>query len=388
MERLFAENKACNLKKRIKLIGINLLVLVVLLAIVEGVLRYHDFPIGYIPDTFDPPSNPVYSSPYFVDSTGVHSMNECQIKVWDEYLFLNEDGFNSPYEFTAEETAGDSADHLRVLLLGDSYAMGFDSRPLDSSFANILDRKPELKIYNTGIQGMDLVQYRLVLEKYLDIIEPDLVLVSICLENDIAIYEREPRPGIPIWVQVEGFLELATEVLDHGEVVYFDSEQEVMDWYVQHYTLLGPDQSLIERWLGKTALGTNIYLPLRLRWSEKQNNSRENKEFYTKNELQKLIEICETNSVPLKMFAIPSKEDAVENLNLEEKYGFVFSGLDVVFPKQGDFVAGDYSESKINTHFNNHGHRKFAEIVHQKLSEAGFLGQIVASASKKEKPLP
>jgi len=72
-----------------------------------------------------------------------------------------------------------------VLLLGDSFAMGYGvERPW--IFADILERELPANVVNAGTGGYELVQQPRVLATYGPQVEPDLVVYTLYLGNDLA----------------------------------------------------------------------------------------------------------------------------------------------------------------------------------------------------------
>lgn len=328
-------------------------------------MRLAGYPVGYIPEKFDPPSKLTFHHPFNVDSLGGHSLREL---LYDNQWMndkLNPQGYVSPYDFSDPEDLSKDSSELKILLIGDSYTLGYDANPLDSSFAVILNEKLDLKVYNTGVFGMDPVQYRLMAERFIPQIQPDRVVIPICLQNDLMCYQRKPRPFAPLWYKVEGFSYMATEIFDGEKVIQFSSFQESYDWYLEMYTLLGKSAPLYERLLGKTALGTMLLLPQKIKTFESKTNSIENQYPHTRNELKRIQEICHEQGVPVIFLAIPSPVDLQDGEDIRKKYGFALDGLGVHYPPQDLLSESDYNSVSISGHFINSGHAKFAEFIYE-----------------------
>ncbi|MFT5779120.1 MAG: hypothetical protein ACI837_002077, partial [Crocinitomicaceae bacterium] len=127
--------------------------------------------------------------------------------------FINEEGFMSEIEFTQE--AMDSLRKLGkkiVLLVGDSYTMGCCPDNESESFANLLGKSSEYAILNFGVGATDPLQYKLVVEKYLPKLNPDLVAVAVFLGNDIISFDRTPKPFVPICYPIVNGPWLSSEI--------------------------------------------------------------------------------------------------------------------------------------------------------------------------------
>jgi len=239
---------------RLKLILFGTSFLLILFFILEGGVRI----MGHAPGVFAKIMTPVEKvEPFNVfvsDSLGIVSY------ALDSEVFpgkvINNKGFPSIYDFVEEEkTPGVK----RVMIIGDSYVDGWGAYSKDASFAGSLDLHEDLKVFNFGVGGTDPVQYRLVLENYIELIDPDLVIVAIYLGNDILPYERKPRPDIPHIFPVKNCGWLASELFDGDEVIQFGTPQEAYDWYYNNLTLWGPDRSLLKKVISKSALLSILY---------------------------------------------------------------------------------------------------------------------------------
>lgn len=94
------------------------------------------------------------------------------------------------------------AERRRVAVLGDSIAFGLGVSD-EQTFAHLLDARPSgLEVANLAVQGYGPGQELLVLEREALRFEPDVVLVALCLSNDlvdamlaVSLYDgRTPQP--------------------------------------------------------------------------------------------------------------------------------------------------------------------------------------------------
>ncbi len=96
--------------------------------------------------------------------------------------FVNDEGFRAPVNYQkSERRPGEQ----RVMVLGDSFVFGvYLSEPetLTAQLAQQLG--PGFTVYNFGIPGWGLDQMYLAYLKYVDVIEPDVVLVSY-IDSDV-----------------------------------------------------------------------------------------------------------------------------------------------------------------------------------------------------------
>lgn len=82
-----------------------------------------------------------------------------------------------------DEAGGATA--RRILLLGDSFAMGYGvERP--KIFADLLEKDLSTEVVNAGTGGYELIQQPRVLAKLGEQFEPDLVVYALYLGNDLA----------------------------------------------------------------------------------------------------------------------------------------------------------------------------------------------------------
>lgn len=88
------------------------------------------------------------------------------------------------------------SNRLKVLILGDSFAYGMSARPYFNSFSDYLLAMGYL-VYNTGIPGTDPAQYAAIVDKYIDKLRPDVVIVNLYVGNDLMPFPRHPHPYRP-----------------------------------------------------------------------------------------------------------------------------------------------------------------------------------------------
>ena len=79
-------------------------------------------------------------------------------------------------------------------------------------------------------------------------------------------------------------------------------------------------------------------------------------------------EVCRQNQCAFMVFIIPTRAARRTEKELK-KYGSVFEGFDTYKP--GTLTDDDYHRPP-NDHFNNSGHRKFADFMIKTLTARGF----------------
>lgn len=82
----------------------------------------------------------------------------------------------------------------RVLLLGDSFAMGYGVER-GELFADLLEKRLHADVINAGTGGYEIVQQVRALAEYVPVFKPDLVVYALYLGNDLAQNDEwEVRP--------------------------------------------------------------------------------------------------------------------------------------------------------------------------------------------------
>ncbi|MEM7038587.1 MAG: hypothetical protein AAF570_16500, partial [Bacteroidota bacterium] len=242
------------------------------------------------------------------------------------------------------------------MVVGDSYAEGCCLQDRNYSFAGLLAQNAGVRVYNFAILGTDPLQYRLVLENYVEKVQPDLILSFIYLGNDLMPYPREPRPGKPIGFNVAGYGVMLYEIPFGDSIYRFDSPEESYTWYLENLTLLGPERSWWNRTFGKSALYTHLYYALEVESKLSPYDPWKNKSPYTSNEISKMVKIAEADAIPIMLMGIPSPEDVLNQVNLKEEYQFVFGEYEWNYPDISTFWEGDFDGISRSNHFNRFGH--------------------------------
>jgi hypothetical protein len=86
---------------------------------------------------------------------------------------------------------------FRIVAFGDSFAVG-PSVPFDENYLTLLERMLlSTEVYNFGVSGTGPREYSLLLNRYARTYQPDFVLVSIFVGNDITEMMATPREMDP-----------------------------------------------------------------------------------------------------------------------------------------------------------------------------------------------
>lgn len=344
----------------------RLAVFAVLFILAEIGLRFVGYQPGVIEDYYFHKGDVVYDSILYADEVGIthivpgaHLINDGEV---------NQEGFMSPIEFTPEsiETIRASGQKI-VMLIGDSYTQGCCADSYNASFAQLLNQSDDYAILNFGIPGADPVQYRLIVEKYAPIIQPDVILVAVYGGNDILEYDRTAKPFIPLsypikngpWLNSEGPIYLTKQG------TYFKNFDEAKEHYFDYFSLWGDENSFFEKAIRYSVILSRPYM----KWKTQQRfkeiehqmpESVEGQPFSNQN-LMGLNTFAKERNIPVEFALIPSPSDVQSKLDLKKKYHFVFDGLAYAVPP--NITVEDYDGLADANHFNNAGHRKFANFL-------------------------
>ena len=258
---------------------------------------------------------------------------------------FNKDGFYSiPF-------SSNCPDKKKILLLGDSFTWGHSSVDKAGSFSNTLLSRGHM-VYNTGISGADVAQYKMVLETYFNRIQPDIVVVNFFMGNDVEYFQRKPSQGSPIMYTTNA-----------GNLNTFQHGVQISGADSTYQTILRslaiPEVDWISTIAAKTVVGTLV-------WRFMVNNSvidfqfpkvREEPEVpYCKTELQEMKEFCLEREVPFVISVIPELVDG--KLEGGAALPSLFSDL--------PYVEAELKPEMYNSkdgHFNEEGHLFYANYL-------------------------
>lgn len=280
---------------------------------------------------------------------------------------INANGFRSiPFQ-------NHQSNRKKVLLLGDSFVYGLSARPTYYSYSDILLSKGYL-VYNTGINGTDPAQYAAILEKYVDIIEPDIIILNFSSASDFMPFQRIAKAGQPHEHQMNvGFVE-------SNPLGSYMNAEECFDYYKDFVQI--PENSFVYP-LGKVSTAVSfiygravdiglIKHPIQSEYYElRENISGPEMAQNTKVHVDFINELAQEKEVPILNVIIPVKpEFRFSDKNYNEYYvdedllKISFADYPYSYPK--NLELEDYAEG---FHFNNAGSLKFANYLDELIIE-------------------
>ena len=263
----------------------------------------------------------------------------------------NEDGFYSiPFEQTRSEKP-------KILLLGDSFTWGHSTSNKTLSFSNTLLSR-DYVVYNTGISGADVAQYRKVLETYLKRLKPDLVIVNFYMGNDVSYFQRFPKAHLPILYATN-----AGNIYGFQDGIQFETKEDAYHNVMRNMKI--PNTTKINRLMSKSMVSTLV-------WKGLVNFGLVEHDFmklpqrpeipYCNKDLKDMMNFCQENKTKFLLSVIP-------NLNHVELVGAesVAHLFDSIPYHQPNMTVDMYN--KVDGHFNDKGHLVYANYLDRLIQE-------------------
>jgi len=353
--------------KRIGLILMgNLAVLAVLLVILEGVLRlagmdtivgleqkapawktrYQDICRKIATQKLE-----VYDS-FYTDQEGLFKANPEYFGRTDKKILVNRDGFRGrPFEPT-------DMSRTKILLIGDSFTWGSNAQPISNSYADLLEAAG-YHVYNGGIPGTDPQQYAMIAEKYTSLLRPDIVAACVYLGNDVSARPLLIKPNKNLhYVTNFGYL-LGYDDSGH----FFKDAREAFQYLKKRKC--GNCANLWDRLIFKTVIGKGINSLIN---KSRSTGSDGTKKWVTE-AMKRIQDTCHKNDAKFIIFLIPSvNQDIRKNSSIKNNL-HLFKDFQYYYPEI--FEKSDYREPPDN-HFNNQGHKKYADFIMGVLKGNGF----------------
>jgi hypothetical protein len=358
-----------NMKKVIKIVSFNIALLVALLVILEIILRLAGVDTIVDMGKKTPNWKRYYQgicrkiatkkfkfyNRFYTDSEGIFKAVP-EHSSYTKNKSINRDGFRgNPFEYVDTPRA-------KILLIGDSFTWGSTARPLTNCFADLL-QQAGYYVYNGGMPGVDPQQYALMAKKYTSLLKPDVVAVCLYLGNDIRSQPLVMQPNKNLYY-LTNFGNLRGYD-DNG--IFFKDAQEAFR-YLKNKKC-GRCTDPWSYFLFKTVVGKGVYDILNHRRNVKYDPSRQ----WVTNALAEIRETCRATGSRLMIFIIPFPNRNTQKNKTIEKSLELFKQFQYYYP--GDFQNIDYRPPP-DCHFNNSGHRKYADFILGVLKQNGYHKEI------------
>lgn len=263
---------------------------------------------------------------------------------------INEDGFKS-VKFKNVK----NGQRKKILLLGDSFTFGWSADPIFSGFADEL-LAMGYWVFNTGITNSDPPQYEAVARKFIDSLEPEAVILNFYQANDPVFYDRIVAQERPLCYNTNrGFVNSTV----NGR--YYPDLNEALE-AVRSDQYIPLELSLFNRIMAATRLGTRCWDLLKRQEMLPFGSYRipdVPDVMRTKPYLDRIRQMCDDRDIPLFIVFIPDLSgNTPYNQNFDEKD---YIGRDRLYfsPVRED----GYVMKSTDGHFNNRGHRQYAEFL-------------------------
>ena len=358
------------MKQTIKVIAVNIAVLVALLLVLEVFLRLVGVDTVYQQERNTPGWKLKYQdycreiaggevkffNRFHTDGDGIFkavpdSFTRLQGKKLSDFS-VNAQGFRGN-EFKFIDTP-----RPKILLIGDSFAWGFSAEPITKSFPDLLDEEG-YHVYNGGIPGTDPQQYALIAEKYTPLLKPQVTAVCLYLGNDTARRPLLVKPGKNLYYDTS--LGLLRGYDDKGN--FFKDVREAVQYLKNRKC--GNCESAWEKFRFKTVIGRALDSLLYRGPGLVTDNERK----WVIDSLKRIEAVCLRNNSEFIIFLIPFFDPEVDNLKSTERNLPLFKDFQYYYP--ANLKKKDY-KGPPDLHFNNKGHRKFADFIMEILKQKGF----------------
>jgi hypothetical protein len=318
------------------------------LAVAEGILRLVGFQAGYA-SHFEEVGELRVEYPFITDDLGFFRANPEHD--WPRDVSINSDGYRGEPLIASEDGS--------VLFLGDSFTWGASAQPITGCFVDLVG-EAGFRVYNTGIPGTDPQEYAEVAKRYVSRLQPDAVVTIFSISNDFR--ERRPmRPHENLW-----------HITNAGWLYGYDEDGQYRTPEEAYRAIAEARQSLWHELrnarspkaaaravLLRTVIGTRFWFFLQsakarsLITSGMETNAHRD----TMESLEEIGALAEKCGARFLLFVVPPhpSSDKVWRQELRLLEGFN--------PRLPDNLKRDDYEPLPDGHFNNAGHRKFADFI-------------------------
>lgn len=214
------------------------------------------------------------------------------------------------------------------------------------------------------------MQYRLAAETYLPELLPDHAVVSVCLVTDNLEFMRKPSPGIPLYFTTNaGWLSSQRSLSEGGEPNrLFRSAEEAYLFYLNRYTLLGPEAGWAARYASRLAVTTAVWRLIKRPVQPVEMPAPEDPGVHTYRCLSDIARLCDSLGIGFTLAGIPPMPLVREGVSIPEiraMHNDMFRDLELRLP--GNIAPDDYATGPLygvdDIHFNDSGHAKFANFL-------------------------
>ena len=351
------------------------LLLIGIIGLIELTLRLGGYESGVLLNQLVPVDAIIVENRFKSDNLGTISYDTSCHCLPSGYT-LNQQGYRSDVNFN--NSALDSLRAIKkiVLAVGDSYTEGCCATPIDSSFIDLINHSAtDYYILNFGIGSSNPVHYEKILNRYLKLVKPNLVLVNFYLGNDILMADVKAPANIPQTFIIRDFSWLSSTIPQFYQEeigrTNFNNAAEAYNFYVHHFTLLHKDVNCIEQLLARSVLASRIYLAAKngyvaLPWIVTEYiNSADVKR--TRAILLRMKSHCDSENVDIHFSLIPSPKQVKNNTDLETEFYELFEGLDFSDPNISNLSITDFDGAAPSNHYNNSGHLKHSLYLSEQL---------------------
>lgn len=263
------------------------------------------------------------------------------------YFPINGDGFYSiPFK-------NHNTNRKKILMLGDSFLYGHSAENFTSSFANELLAKGYY-IYNTGISGADVTQYKAIAEQYIPIIQPDIVILNFFLGNDDSYYKRDVMPHIPLFFSTNAGNLLSFQYGIQSETAKQAYERVKAASYLPQNNLFAKTSTTTAFWMVLRKIGITDHFDF-------IESKAELDVPYCNIEIEQIDSLASFHNATLKTVVIPDynndKSDVSKFRHLLQNIDFVYSPVE------------KHSYTPDDGHFNTKGHKEYAEFLNLLINE-------------------
>lgn len=310
------------------------------------------------------PDTLIDDSLFIADENGIMKANRAKwdhsVNVWaqENGYQINREGFRSR-EFV-KDTISDTCKGS-VLFLGDSFTWGSTAEPIELCFVDLIEAAG-YKTYNSGIGGTDPLQYWLVAQKYLPQIMPDQCFLMFCLGNDQMRNDREPIPYMPLYFSSNagGINAYSYSCIDG---VWQDMEplyslDSAWNYHLGLHTLLGKNRNWFKKFCANTVLGTKIWKLFN--GCKTCSECKVPEEDFSANYIGQIESLCKKLEIPFQVFLIPNSDNPKKDFHMYRNPDFLlYDRFSVKIP---EMESEDFHHNG-DFHFNNQGHKTYADFV-------------------------